>query len=482
MTIDRGMVNRDTLALLEIELQKVKSLGGRLSIAVIPDKYEQKALSDKREMDTAVRYGDYIVVGLFGVDADEASSIFLSIPKGIAVFPQDGKDINGLFFEALERLRLKGKSPWVKRLWESVKESKISETNEDLESRFVSASFYQYYAFLGSHPKELCRVFSELGDSDQHWIKDFFNNGLISSLDMDSSAQEADLERVVEDWDYHARMEDKKEQGKKTLRRFRNIEHLFTLPSISQQIIDLAGDSLLAASKMARIIENDPVLTSKLLKVVNSAFYGFHRQINSVEHAVVILGNDEIVNLAFSIALHKIIDNISASQAQSLWEHSLVVAHLCHWLGPLVGCREEDRMFTVGLLHDLGKIVFLQRGLYTGDVNRVSTMDDLAAEESDAGLSHAEMGAYVAERWNLPKSIVEGLLCHHIPGKTKNAERAITVHLSDIISHSGCIDMDQVNHAVARFLKEKRGLSLTQEKITKIYEDTKAKVSILLGE
>lgn len=213
---------------------------------------------------------------------------------------------------------------------------------------------------------------------------------------------------------------------------------------------------------------------------MNSAFYGFHRQIDSVEHAIVILGNEEVVNLAFSIAIHKVLETISATHAQRLWEHSLVVAHLSQWLGPLMGYKSGDKIYTVGLLHDFGKIVFLQRGHFISDLDSPSSLEDLANEEMDSGLSHAEMGAYVAERWNLPAGIVDALLSHHLPGKAKDVELSMTIHIADIIAHSGTIDMDKLNYAAVRFLSERKGPQLSQEMVSQMYQEIRGRVQLIL--
>ena len=474
------MIETDILAPLGIELEKVRSFGGSMSIIVIPERYADKALGSKRNVDTALRYKEYLVIGLFGMEADEASALFLSIPKGISVYPQDGPDIQTLFFEAVERLQEMGSSPWVKRLWDSIKETKSMERQEDPESRFISASFYQFFSLLDSHPNELARIMADMNETDQHWVKDYLPYGLVTALDRDTCSKGEDVSGLLQEWQYREKLAVKQNKGKKTLRKFRNIEHFFTLPSISQEIIELANDTLLAASKMARIIEKDPVLTSRLLKVVNSAFYGFHRQIDSIEHAIVILGNDEVVNLAFSIAIHKVLETISPDNAQKLWEHSLVVAHLSQWLGPLMGYKSKDKIYTAGLLHDFGKIVFMQRGHFISDLDTPSSLEDLAKEEMDSGLSHAEMGAYVAERWNLPAGIVDALLCHHHPGKAKDAELSVTIHLADVIAHNGTIDMGKLNYAAVRVLSQRKGPQLSQDMVSKMYQEILGRVQLVL--
>jgi len=472
---------KDILAPLDIELKKVSILGGIMAVVVVPSEQSDMAMRAKSETDTAVEYGEYLVIGVFGTGADEASSKFLSIPKGIAVYPKDGPDIQTLFFEAVERFNLtKGNTPWVKSLWETIRETAATEKDSDGEAKFLGNAFYQFYAFMASRPREVGEVIFQMGQADRHWIEDLLPFGVVSSLRSDKEIKDDEIALLMKEWGYQEKLDKKRESGKGILRKFRNFEHLFTLPSISREIIDLASDSMAAASKMAKIIEKDPVLTSRMLKVVNSAFYGFRRQIVSVEHAVVILGNDEVINLAFSIAVHQVMERIAPKKARILWEHSLMVAHLSAWLGHLLGCTAGNALYTVGLLHDFGKIIFLQRGYCLGDLSNLSTLDDLAGEEKETGLSHAEMGAYVAERWNLPEDVVDALLCHHIPGKAQDLCLAVTVHLSDIIAHRKAMPLDVANTAAVRYLTPERKALLDHEVVLKRCEETELRVKALL--
>ncbi|HQI01319.1 MAG TPA: HDOD domain-containing protein, partial [Deltaproteobacteria bacterium] len=101
-------------------------------------------------------------------------------------------------------------------------------------------------------------------------------------------------------------------------------------------------------------------------------------------------------------------------------------------------------------------------------------------EESESGISHAEMGAYVAERWNLPEAIVDALLSHHMPGKAKDMELSLTVHLADVIAHCGRIDMSKVNNAAVRFLSERKGPALSQDTIIQTAEEIMKRVKVVL--
>ncbi|MEA2101136.1 MAG: HDOD domain-containing protein [Thermodesulfobacteriota bacterium] len=478
------MSEKEQLKALDVELKKVAALDGEMSIVVVPLKYRDKAIAGKRDMDTLVEFREYIIIGMFGSTVDDASSVFLSVPKGVAAFPMDGKDIRTLFFLALDRLRMMDSSSWVRRLWDSVQETPYHDKGQSPEDRFIVASFYQFYFFISTHTGEMGKVFSDIPPSEQQWIRDLLPCGVtdrILPLEAADQYETQEVDELFYAWAYQQRRADKLEKGRKTLRKFRNIEHLFTLPAISSQIIDMAEDPLVGASRMAGVIERDPVLTSRLLKVVNSAFYGFHRQVDSVEHAVVILGNEEVINLAFAIAIYRVMGGLPQRDAAFLWEHSLMVAFLAQWLGSIMGYPAKKSMFyTLGLLHDLGKIILFESGEAKGGVDAVSGLENLAAEEQDVGFSHAEMGAYVAERWNLPAAIVDGIMNHHIPCKAEDMDVATVVHLADIIAHMGCIEMSEVSCAVMRFMNEKKDRIPSAEKVKKAYAETASKVKCLM--
>ena len=464
---------------LEVELKKVEALDGSMTIVAAPKEYAEKVFSLKRDVDTAVIIKDHVIVGILGVSPDLASAIFHAIPKGMAFYPKDGRDVHTLVSTAVDRLKISEAPKGIRIIYEKIRPQKATDIKSEEDKRFISSPFYQFYAFLA---RKLASS-GTLSEGVKRLLYEYVPYGMLNKEGADDEAGSLNPEEVdkyINNWGYEERYEAKIEQGKKTLRRFRNIEHLFTLPSISRQIMNVSDDPLLSASKMAKIIEKDPVLTSKILKVVNSAFYGFPRKIESVEHAVVILGNEEVVNLAFSIAVSRIVHDVSPAKAQALWEHSLQVAFLSHWLAPRIGHERKDLVYTVGLLHDLGKIVFLQGGDNMGNLDNMSTIDDLAEEEGKTGLSHAEMGAYLAERWNLPEAIVDGIHAHHMPMLSSRVPIAITVHLADCIAHIGYIDMDMVNAGVIRFVKEQGLQFISNEVIEEVYLDIKSKVKFIL--
>jgi putative nucleotidyltransferase with HDIG domain len=474
------MYDAEKIHSLEMEIKKVALLGGKMAIVAVPSRFKEKVILSSRDMDTHVTYLDYELVAMIGASVNEASAAFMSVPKGIAIYPLDGTDLYSLVFLAIERLNQIGNSRWAKSFWESIKETSAAEQKEDPEIRFVCSTFYQFYSFIAKEADISGKIIDEMPPSSKECIKELLPSGVVERISKKDQPDDNDLDSVLEKWSYADKFERKKKIGSLTLRKFRNFEHLNTLPAISHKIIGIARDPDASASRMAAIIENDPAITSKVLKIVNSAFYGFHRKIESVEHAIVILGNNEVINLSISLALHKFIMNISSSKIKSLWMHCLLTGHLSYWLGTFFKSKEADLTYTIGLLHDIGKIALIQQEGYSGDVDKYSDIDTLAQEESEYGLSHAELGAYIADRWQLPEEIVDGLRAHHLPAFAVNKPLAATIHLADYVAHTGHLDADMINYSASGYLK-RPDMTLSMDIISRTYDDMKKKIGMILS-
>lgn len=261
------------------------------------------------------------------------------------------------------------------------------------------------------------------------------------------AATDKRLERHLEEVTCSMSMEeDLGERAKNTsalITKLKDVESLPVLPGIAVKLFNILADPFSMMAALARVIETDPTLTLRVLKIVNSAFYGFARKIDTVKEAVVILGTDEIKNLAFGISAARTFQNIhfeGISNPNALWRHSIGTALIAEYLGRRVPECKNKGVFTAGLLHDAGKIFFMEHfpKLYN-EVHAMAvnhTIPMVEAEEERFDLNHAMIGKIVAKRWNLPPHLANAISFHHHPmGASECAPLAGLIGFSDFLNH-----------------------------------------------
>ncbi|MEA1997149.1 MAG: HDOD domain-containing protein, partial [Gemmatimonadota bacterium] len=214
-------------------------------------------------------------------------------------------------------------------------------------------------------------------------------------------------------------------KGRKHLKRItQSIISLPTLPTVVAKMIQMIDDPKSSARSLSRLIRSDQVLTARILRLANSSFYGFPNPIASVNLAIVALGYETVKNLGLSVSV--ISRFAKAGQEDELldysrfWEHSVGVAVASRMLARMHGLPEiESEAFVAGLIHDLGKVILsqYQTARYSEALRIVENRRVLLAraEERVFGVDHSEVGGWLAERWNLPGSLVEAIRLHHRP-------------------------------------------------------------------
>lgn len=227
-----------------------------------------------------------------------------------------------------------------------------------------------------------------------------------------------------------------------------NINQLPTLPNIYSLLTKAMGTPGSSAQTIRSIIEKDQSLTIKVLKIVNSAFYGFPQKIKTIAHAVVILGFNEIKHLTLAVSLVHNFKNSSQNVSQfdyiAFWEHSLAVAVCARIIAQkckALAIKDPDEAFTLGLVHDMGKLVEAQH--MSEEFNAVYLQ---AREEKDyfinqedklIGVTHQEIGSQLAIRWKLPETFAIAMKNHNIPDLSLEKEPVFTlvsiVHLANIL-------------------------------------------------
>ena len=191
------------------------------------------------------------------------------------------------------------------------------------------------------------------------------------------------------------------------------VDGMPAFPKSVQRILELTRDVNSTPKDLVEVIDKDPVVTVKILKVVNSAYYSLPKQITSIGHSVVYLGFNTIKNLALSIAAIGMLpkDNASGFDVQQYLLHSLATAGLAKQLAGKVKDADAMDCFIGGLLHDFGKVVFAQfmpnefsAALSISQTNGTSLH---AALQQTIGVDHVIVGAMLVEKWRFAPHLVE---------------------------------------------------------------------------
>jgi HD-like signal output (HDOD) protein len=228
------------------------------------------------------------------------------------------------------------------------------------------------------------------------------------------------------------------------------ITDLPTLPAMMATITRLMQDPRTSAEELGRAIATDPALVSKVLKLVNSAFYGFPGRISTITQAIVILGFSTIRNVVLTTSVLKAFGRNSAQSGfdvSKFWEHSLLTGAIARSLAVERDANFIEETFIAGLLHDMGRIVLSQK--LTSEFDKVvlvqtkAGISQLKAEQSVLKLTHGDIGGWLARKWNLPIPYVEVMRFHHFPldcaqqdpnTQTDTTNLIYLVHAADVLS------------------------------------------------
>ena len=224
-------------------------------------------------------------------------------------------------------------------------------------------------------------------------------------------------------------------------RLIRRVDDLPTLPMTVLKITELVNNPKSSARDLAGVITDDQVLTARLLKLVNSAFYGFPQRISTVTGAIVLLGFDAIRNLLLTTSLFDFFSKGGRAcpvSREALWDHSLGCAVGAKILGKHIRYDKVEELFVAGLLHDIGKIVemLFMPDPFTRVAELAATNETLlvTVEEQMLGFTHAEVGELLARRWNLPDKLMQVIAHHHHPEQAgPYVLEASAIHLADIL-------------------------------------------------
>ncbi len=221
-------------------------------------------------------------------------------------------------------------------------------------------------------------------------------------------------------------------------RKVRSISKLTTLPQIATTVLELVENPKTSASKLGEVISSDQVLTARILKLANSAYYGFPRRISTLNLAIVVLGFNALRDLVMSIS---VIDQFTNTidpewEVERFWRHAFIVGMGARQMARQQRQALAGEAFVAGLLHDIGYLVMIQHfpKIFekTYEFARERNVPLIHAEYTLWGFSHAEIGAWLAEGWNLPEKIVRVIRFHHNPEKAQDSTNLTPmIHFAD---------------------------------------------------
>jgi putative nucleotidyltransferase with HDIG domain len=226
------------------------------------------------------------------------------------------------------------------------------------------------------------------------------------------------------------------------------INKVKNLPPISQaalKLVNLLEQSAISNDEIVRVIKCDNVLTAKLLRACNSPYFGLDEPVSSVDQAVLMLGHQQILHIVLTLAFGSAMVVPLAGyavEANELWRHSLLTATASEIVAAEAGDLNVDLpvAFTVGLLHDIGKLALNQA--ITAEIQAEIRQcidqqgcDRTEAEKKILGADHAEIGACLLKSWNLPEEIIEAVANHHHPVCEPRPQLSVVTHLANCLAH-----------------------------------------------
>lgn len=230
----------------------------------------------------------------------------------------------------------------------------------------------------------------------------------------------------------------------------KEISHIATLPEITVKIIELVEDPTSTAQDLNNVISNDPALCSRILKVVNSSFYGLPGQIGSINRAIVLLGLNAVKNIAISASMAKLFRGgqlCDKFSARDLWMHAIATGAASKLIADKLKMGVGDEAFLAGLTHDIGMMVEMQYDRLklievveqiSVDANGNPNRDMREVEREVFGADHQAFGKALCERWKFPEAFAQVTGHHHTPLELPTGARSMAslVYVADRLASS----------------------------------------------
>jgi putative nucleotidyltransferase with HDIG domain len=227
-------------------------------------------------------------------------------------------------------------------------------------------------------------------------------------------------------------------------------------PAAAEQVLRIVGNPMASAGDVARVVETDPALSARVMRLANSPYYGAPRRVSSTRHAIVMLGFDTVRGLAVSAAC-SLLDGRVELGPNGFWRHAISTACASSVIAQRVGISTSDA-FSTGLLHDLGTVLLHRRDAdaFSEAMFAPTMSDQVAAELASFGATHAEEGAAALDAWGFPAPFVEAVafhqhgveLPHHVLGRVLRVAEAIALDHDPIPGYPTPPDLDRLMRSI----------------------------------
>ncbi|HMB32099.1 MAG TPA: HDOD domain-containing protein, partial [Desulfohalobiaceae bacterium] len=215
---------------------------------------------------------------------------------------------------------------------------------------------------------------------------------------------------------------------------------LGTLPDIYYRVIEAIHDPNRSIADISDIVGKDPALSAKVLQLVNSSFYSLLQEVDTLTRSLALIGTNQLMTIVTGVSVVSIFKNISSRllNMRLFWEHSVACGIVARLLANyLPGVVNSERYFVAGLLHDLGRLIMVQTipeeysVIFDQSDKQNQNLSQL--EEHKFGFDHAQVGAFLAEKWNLPLSLEKMIRYHHQPAEQSQNLDPMIVYMANLI-------------------------------------------------
>jgi HD-like signal output (HDOD) protein len=265
------------------------------------------------------------------------------------------------------------------------------------------------------------------------------------------------------------------------------VGEIMTLPEVTIRVMEIVEDPESAASDLHEIIKRDPALATKVLSVVNSAFYGLPGRVACLERAIVMLGAAAVRNIAVAASMARMFKGSrdrDCLDARALWKHSVAVAVTARAINTAAGLPvRSDEAFLAGLIHDVGLLA--ERQAYPGKLAEVlqrcgQGYGELTYLERDLiGATHEEIGEALVENWKFPDALRAAIGGHHNPGMLPIGTRTIglIVGCADILCCRNGFWLEELSSCREITPETLAALRITRDDISGVLDTLEAQVA-----